>query len=112
MMFSTRSRRLQAGVAVSLLALAACSSQGGAQDAAGGAAGERLTIAMVTHGAASDAFWTQIQTGAQEAADKDNVEFNYSESGQVPEQATFIQNAIDSEVDGLIVTLPAPDALG
>ena len=67
---------------------------------------------MVTHGAASDAFWSQIQTGAQEAADKDNVEFRYSGSGQVPEQATFIQNAIDSKVDGIAVTLPDPAALG
>ena len=67
---------------------------------------------MVTHGAASDAFCRQIQTGAQEAADKDNVDFKYSGSGEVPEQSTFIQNAIDSKVDGIAVILPDPDALG
>jgi simple sugar transport system substrate-binding protein len=113
-MFGTRTKRLGTGLAaVSLLALAACSSQGGAQNqGAAPAEGKRLTIAMVTHGAASDAFWSQIQTGAQEAAAKDNVDFKYSGSGQVPEQSTFIQNAIDSKVDGIAVTLPDPAALG
>ena len=114
-MFGTRSRRLLAGfAAVSLLALSACSSQGGAQNsgAAGPTEGKRLTIAMVTHGAASDAFWSQIETGAKEAAAKDNVEFRYSGSGQIPEQETFIQNAIDSKVDGIAVTLPNAVALG
>jgi simple sugar transport system substrate-binding protein len=100
--------------AVSVLALAACSSQGGAQNQTqpAGDQGKRLTIRMVTHGAASDAFWTQIQTGAKEAAAKDNVEFEYAGSGQIPEQSTFIQNAIDSQVDGIIVTLPDAAALG
>ena len=110
-MFGIRSKRLWTGLAaVSLLALAACSSQGGAQNSGGARPreGKRLTIAMVTHGAASDAFWSQIQTGAKEAAAKDNVDFRYSGSGQVPEQATFIQNAIDSKVDGIAVTLPTP----
>jgi simple sugar transport system substrate-binding protein len=111
MMFDIGSKRLKVGTALLLLTLAACSSEGGAQNEEGGVETERLTIAMVTHGAASDAFWTQIQDGAQEAAAKDNVEFNYSGSGQIPEQSTLIQNAIDSEVDGIIVTLPDPDAL-
>jgi simple sugar transport system substrate-binding protein len=114
-MIRTRSRRLLAGLAaVSVLALAACSSQGGAQNQnqAAGDQGKRLTIRMITHGAASDAFWTQIQTGAKEAAAKDNVEFEYAGSGQIPEQSTFIQNAIDSKVDGIIVTLPNAAALG
>jgi Periplasmic binding protein domain len=52
-----------------------------------------------------------IRTGAQDAADKDNVEFKYSSSGEVPTQSTFIQNAIDSKVDGIAVSLPDPDAL-
>jgi simple sugar transport system substrate-binding protein len=115
MMIHNRSRRLLAGLAaVSLLALAGCSSQGGAQNQNQPAAdqGKQLNIRMVTHGAASDAFWTQIQTGAQEAAAKDNVNFEYAGSGQIPEQSNFIQNAIDSKVDGIIVTLPDADALG
>ncbi len=56
-MRSTR-RSLQAVVAVSAatVALAACSSEGGAQNEGGGAAaeGESLTIAMITHEAPGD----------------------------------------------------------
>ena len=39
------------------------------------------------------------------------MEFKYSSSGEVPVQSTFIQNAIDSKVDGIAVSLPRPHAL-
>src|SRR5690242_10310825 len=114
-MFSPRRRRVMVGVAaLAMTVLAACSSQGGAQSAAPGqgqANAKRLTIAMVSHAPEGDAFFDVIKKGAQEAADKDNVEFKYSSSGEIPQQATFIQNAIDSKVDGIAVSLPNPDAL-
>src|SRR5688500_4243282 len=116
-MFGSRKRRLVVGLAAGLLlATAACSSGGGAQDTPqGGGTGAdlpRLTFAMISHAPEGDAFFDVIKKGAQEAADKDNVEFKYSSSGQIPEQATLIQNAIDSRVDGIAVSLPDPDALG
>ena len=112
-MFGFRRRRAVVGLAAGLLmATAACSSQGGAQNAAPGAAeSPRLTIAMVTHAPPGDVFWDQIQKGAQEAAAKDNVDFKYSGSININEQSTFIQNAIDSKVDGIAVSLPNPSAL-
>jgi simple sugar transport system substrate-binding protein len=112
-MFGFRRRRVVVGVAAGLLmATAACSSQGGAQNAAPAATeGQRLTIAMVTHAPPGDVFWDQIQKGAQEAAAKDNVDFKYSGSININEQSTFIQNAIDSKVDGIAVSLPNPSAL-
>ena len=114
-MFSPRRRRVMVGVAaLAMTVLAACSSQGGAQSAAPGqgqANAKRLTIAMVSHAPEGDAFFDVIKKGAQEAADKDNIEFKYSSSGEIPQQATFIQNAIDSKVDGIAVSLPNPDAL-
>ena len=116
-MFGSRSRRVVVGLAAGLLmATAACSSGGGAQSASGGGTGTaanspRMTFAMVSHAPEGDAFFDVIKTGAQEAADKDNVEFKYSSSGEVPTQSTFIQNAIDSKVDGIAVSLPDPDAL-
>jgi simple sugar transport system substrate-binding protein len=113
-MFGSRRRRVLVGVAAGLLmATAACSSSGGAQSAAPNSTeGKRLTIAMVTHAPPGDAFWAQIQKGAEDAAAKDNVELKYSSSIEIPQQTTFIQNAIDSKVDGIAVTLPNPDALG
>ena len=115
-MFGFRKRRVVVGLAAGLLlATAACSSQGGAQRndaAAAGATNQpRLTIAMITHAPAGDAFWDQIQKGAKEAAAKNTVDFKYSGSIAIPEQSTFIQNAIDSKVDGIAVTLPDPAAL-
>ena len=117
-MFGSRSRREVVGLAAGLLmATAACSSQGGAQSTAGGGGGgtapdsPRLTFAMISHAPDGDAFFDVIKKGAQDAADKDNIEFKYSSSGEVPVQSTFIQNAIDSKVDGIAVSLPDPDAL-
>ncbi|MDX6296527.1 MAG: simple sugar transport system substrate-binding protein, partial [Nocardioidaceae bacterium] len=114
-MFTTARRRLLAGVAaaLALATMAACSSQGGAQSAGGSApaTSKRLTIAMISHAPEGDAFFDVIRKGAQDAAAKDNVEFKYSSSGEVPTQSTFIQNAIDSKVDGIAVSLPNPDAL-
>jgi simple sugar transport system substrate-binding protein len=107
---------LVAGVA---LVLAGCSSTGGkqAEESAANAVGAgkadtpRITIAMVTHGAPGDTFWDIIRKGAQAAAAKDNVDFKYSSDPDSGKQATLIQSAIDSKVDGIAVTLPDPPAI-
>ena len=114
-MRSTR-RSLQAVVAVSAatVALAACSSEGGAQNAEGGAAaeGESYTIAMITHEAPGDTFWDKIRAGAEAAAANHNITLNYSNNQDAGEQSTLLQNAIDQGVDGMATTLPTPDAVG
>ena len=107
---------LAAGVA---LVLAGCSSTGGkqAEESANNAVGAgkadtpKITIAMVTHGAPGDTFWDIIRKGAQAAAAKDNVDFKYSSDPDSGKQATLIQSAIDSKVDGIAVTLPDPPAI-
>jgi simple sugar transport system substrate-binding protein len=105
--------------AVSAVALAACSSQGGAaQDqaasapAVGNAGGKQYTIAMVTHEAPGDSFWDKIRAGAEQAAKELNVNLKYSNNNDAGQQATLIQNAIDSKVDGLAVTLAYADQVG
>jgi simple sugar transport system substrate-binding protein len=110
---------LVAGAAALLLATAACSSSGGkaaeeqpASGVGGKAAGTPgITIAMISHAPEGDAFFDVIKKGAADAAAKDNVDFKYSSSGNITEQANFIQNAIDSKVDGIAVSLPDPEAL-
>jgi simple sugar transport system substrate-binding protein len=107
---------LVAGVA---LVLAGCSSTGGkqAEESANNAVGAgkadtpKITIAMVTHGAPGDTFWDIIRKGAQAAAAKDNVDFKYSSDPDSGKQATLIQSAIDSKVDGIAVSMPDPSAL-
>ncbi|SEN97856.1 monosaccharide ABC transporter substrate-binding protein, CUT2 family [Actinacidiphila rubida] len=101
-------------------ALAGCSSTGGkrAEDrakqlAANGSAVNtpHWTFAMVTHSGAGDTFWDIVQSGAKQAAAKDNIKFLYSNSDQGDQQAQLVQAAIDQHVDGLIVTLAKPDAM-
>jgi simple sugar transport system substrate-binding protein len=120
-MRSIRKTARVAAVAAALgLALAACSSQGGAQEenAGGGGTGggsvdtERHTIAMITHEQPGDTFWDKIRAGAEDAAQALNVELRYSNNNAAPEQATLVQNAIDSNVAGIAVTLAYPDAVG
>ncbi|WP_170308901.1 substrate-binding domain-containing protein [Pseudonocardia hierapolitana] len=118
---STRKTMRTLAVAAALgIALAACSSQGGAQQEQGGAGGpaggnvggEQFTIAMVTHEQPGDTFWDRIRAGAEDAARAHNVDLKYSNGAQAPEQATLVQNAIDSQVDGLAVTLAQVEQVG
>jgi simple sugar transport system substrate-binding protein len=109
---------LAVGAVVVAVAMAACSSTGGkpASTAGGGGSGggvntPRVTIAMVTHEAPGDTFWDLIRKGAQAAADKDNIELKYSANKEGPEQGNLVQNAVDSKVAGLAVTLAQPDAV-
>ena len=96
------------------LAMAACSSQGGAQNQGGSSGGgggqavtggKNLTIAMITHEQAGDTFWDKIRAGAQDAAKAHGIDLKYSNNENGPENATLVQNAIDSKVDGIALTL-------
>src|SRR6476646_4629233 len=115
-----RGRRipLVVGAVLAVTALAACSSTGGKPAGTGGGGGgaggvntPRVTIAMVTHEAPGDTFWDLIRKGAEAAADKDNIELKYSANKEGPEQGNLVQNAVDSKVAGLAVTLAQPDAV-
>lgn len=101
-----------ATVVVGAFTLAACSSEGGAKETEQAATGaEGMTFAMVTHAPAGDTFFDIIRRGADAAAEQNGVEYEYSNSIDASKQATFIQNAIDREVDGLAVTIPNPGAI-
>src|SRR6478609_7857262 len=116
---SRRTFRVLVVVAAASAALAACSSQGGAPSSSGGApasgapntAGTNLTFAMITHEQAGDTFWDKIRAGAQDAAKAHGITLNYSNNENGPEQATLVQNAIDSKVSGIAVTLSNADAV-
>lgn len=116
-------RRGLTGLAAGLtlaLGLSACSSGGGAQEEAGGGGGggggsvdtERLQVAMITHEAPGDTFWDKIRAGAEDAAQAHNIELNYSNNSEAPEQATLVQNAITRDPDGIAVTLAFANQVG
>ncbi|OIJ86727.1 sugar ABC transporter substrate-binding protein [Streptomyces colonosanans] len=103
------------------VSLAGCSSHGGkrAEDARKAAAAQgraavdtpRWTVAMITHSGDGDTFWDIVQSGAKQAAVKDNINFLYSHSAEAQQQAQLVDAAVDQKVDGIIVTLAKPDAM-
>jgi simple sugar transport system substrate-binding protein len=119
-MNQSRFRKAMATTAIAVTAavtLAACSGGGAPEtsDAAGGAAGgggdSGYTFAMVTHETPGDTFWDKIKAGAQQAAKDTGSTLKYSNDPDPAKQATLIQNAVDSKVDGIATTLATPDAL-
>lgn len=96
----------------------ACSATGGAPrsegggDVAGGVETPRYVVAMVTHGAPGDTYWDLVRKGAEEAAQKNNIELRYSSDPQAPNQANLVRSAVDAGVDGIAVTLPNAEAIG
>ncbi|TWP38282.1 sugar ABC transporter substrate-binding protein [Leekyejoonella antrihumi] len=111
--------------AAAAVSLAACSSTGGknatstgssgaansAAAVAGKASTPTMTVAMITHAQPGDTFWDIIRKGASAAAQKDNINYTYSNSAQAPQEAQLIQAAIDKKVDGIAVTDPNTPAL-
>ncbi|GGN10097.1 sugar ABC transporter substrate-binding protein [Terrabacter tumescens] len=121
-MTPTRTRKsltVAAGMAMAAaLALSACSSGGAPSTSStagsgGGGAGDNsgYTFAMVTHETPGDTFWDKIKAGAQQAAKNNGITLKYSNDPDPGKQATLIQNAVDSKVDGIATTLATPDAL-
>ncbi|MEW1960768.1 substrate-binding domain-containing protein [Kineococcus sp. NPDC059986] len=105
-------------LAVAAFGLAACSSTGGAADnsndgSGGGQAAStpKFKVAMITHGSAGDTFFDIVRKGADAAAKKDNIEYQYSNNDNATQQATLIQNAVDAKVDAIAVSMPNASAL-
>ncbi|MCU1537446.1 MAG: sugar transporter substrate-binding protein [Humibacillus sp.] len=120
-MTPTRTRKsltVAAGMATAaVFALAACSGGGApATSSTGGSGGgsgdsSGYTFAMVTHETPGDTFWDKIKAGANQAAKNNGITLKYSNDPDPGKQATLIQNAVDSKVDGIATTLATPDAL-
>src|SRR6476619_5989233 len=113
----SRTVRVVTASVIALVAMTACSSTGGKPRAtdsgmgAGQADTPRFTIAMVTHGPPGDTFWDLIRKGAETAAHKDNIDLKYSAELAAPNQANLVQNAIDSKVAAIAVTMAKPEAM-
>ncbi|MFI6038992.1 substrate-binding domain-containing protein [Streptomyces sp. NPDC051315] len=110
---SRRSVRLAAPAVACCLLLAGCSgatSSGSDADTAAGP-GDRITIALVTHGGKGDAFWELVREGAEAAAAKDGVDLTYASDAGAAGQAELVREAIRDRVDGIAVTLAKPQAM-
>ncbi len=109
-------RRLLAFALAAPLLLASCTtdggdSGGGSADAGGGDGGGDLTISVITHGSAGDAFWDVVQNGAEAAGEDLGIDVDYQSDGDPQRQAQLIDAAVNQGVDGIVVSMANPDAL-
>src|SRR5947209_3547372 len=108
----TPTRRVSAGVALlaaAALTLAACGK--GSSDKNTSDKGSGHTFAVITHGAAGDAFWDVVKKGAEQAGKDLGVTVQYQGFGNPSEQADAINTAVANKVAGLVVSMANPDAL-
>src|SRR5439155_8495192 len=71
-------------------------------------------IAVVTHGQASDPFWSVVANGGRAAAKGEGVTANYHapQTFDMVAMSQLIDAAVASKPDGLIVSIHDADALG
>lgn len=109
-------RRLLALALAAPLLLAACTTDGddgggsGSSADAGGGDGD-LTVTVVTHGSAGDAFWDVVQNGAEAAGEDLGIDVDYQSDGDPQRQAQLIDAAVNQGVDGIVVSMANPDAI-
>lgn len=73
-----------------------------------------LRIVVVSHGQASDPFWSVASNGVSDAGDDMGVTVEYQAPGtfDMVEMSQIIDAAVASGPDGLVVSIPDADALG
>jgi simple sugar transport system substrate-binding protein len=100
------------------LAAAACNGGGGDGDGdgdgGGGVTQRDFRFVVVTHGQASDPFWSVAANGVDAAAEDMGVEVEYQapETFDMVAMSELIDAAVASQPDGLVVSIPDADALG
>ena len=70
---------------------------------------QRITIAVVTHGQASSAFWTIVRNGIEAGSRQMDVQVNYRAPDvyDVGTMRDLIDAAVATEPDGLVVSIPS-----
>ena len=71
-------------------------------------------IVVITHGQASDTFWSVVKHGVDDAAKLMDVEVQYQapQTFDMVAMAQLIDAAVASKPDGLVVSIPDAEALG
>lgn len=75
---------------------------------------QSATIVVVSHGQASDPFWSVVKTGVEQAAADMGVSVDYRapETFDMVAMSQLINAAVAQSPDGLVVSIPDADALG
>ena len=76
-------------------------------------AGDKLRFVIVTHGAATDRFWSAVKDGAEAAAKEAGVTVVYRspQTFDVDKMAALAEAAVKEAPDGLVFSIPNADAL-
>ncbi|HET7479624.1 MAG TPA: sugar ABC transporter substrate-binding protein [Rubrobacteraceae bacterium] len=113
-----RAVRIQASILLALAVVFVAAGCGGGQSAqqGGGAASKGrgdIKISVVTHGQASDPFWSVVKNGVDQASKDMGVDVKYSapDTFDMVKMSQLIDAAVASKPDGLAVSVPDPDAL-
>jgi simple sugar transport system substrate-binding protein len=87
--------------------------EGAGQQGGGGAERGDIRIAVVTHGQASDPFWSVVKNGVDQGAEDMGVEVEYNapQTFDMVKMSQLIDAAVATEPDGLVVSIPDADAL-
>src|SRR5919106_2621049 len=101
---------------VTLLAIALAASIGSGAPVLGQDGGDRgdLRFVVVTHGQASDPYWSVVQNGVNQAAEDMGVQVEYQapDTFDMVAMAQLIDAAVASQPDGMAISIPDADALG
>ena len=78
------------------------------------ASAKDINIVMITHGQASDPFWSVVKKGADDAAHDTGVKLSYRAPNtfDMVAMGQLITAAANQQPDGVIVSIPDADALG
>ena len=76
--------------------------------------GDQVRIAIVTHGQASDPFWSIVRKGIDDASKELNVSIDYRapDTFNLERMRRLIDRAVDEKPDGIVVTIPDARILG
>lgn len=103
-------------LALAVVAMACDGDEGGDGDGApdGGVTQRDFRFVVVTHGQASDPFWSVAANGVNDGAEDMGVEVEYQapETFDMVAMSQLIDAAVASQPDGLVVSIPDADALG
>jgi simple sugar transport system substrate-binding protein len=113
--------KLIAPVVMLLLVLAACgggtsNNTNTSPSSSSNPARANLKFYVITHGQATDPFWSVVKKGVDQAAHDMGVQAIYegpaSGTFDVAAMAKLIDTAVAAHPDGLVVSIPDPNALG
>jgi simple sugar transport system substrate-binding protein len=78
------------------------------------ASAENIKIAVVTHGQSSDSYWGVVKKGVDDATKLMGVHVSYQapQTTDMVAMSRMIDAAVTQKVNGLVVSIPDPTALG